>query len=244
MKKNLLYCAFLLASSLLYGQDIGLRMGVLGSTAIPTQIDSGSTGKIIPTFSIGASSYLWRNERFGVLLDIIYAKKSASYGSYIGRIDTSLWVTFGATQVFLDTHIEGPVKGRMDIQYLDIPVQFAYFPLKGFSLMAGGIISPMIAAKDTGTAIVYVGNDPKDPYNTVYQPFDNGKYIRKMDYGATAGLSYQFKSGIFVDVRVQRHFRSLYKKELFTDNGRKELKAYQTGGTVGVGYRLNWKNKG
>lgn len=244
MKKSL-FCLFFLIAISSFGQDFGVRFGVLASTAIPTKIDSGSTGNIIPTFSVGASSYLWRNKRFGVLLDVIYAQKSASYTSYIGRIDTSLWVDFSGTQVFLDTHIEGPVRGKSTLEYLDIPLQFAYFPTKGLSIMAGPMFSPLISGRDTGTAHIFVGNDPKNPYNEIDQKFDNFPYIRERDWGLTAGIAYQFRFGLFMDVRVQRHFRTLYRNELFSDNNRKVTKAYQTGFTLGIGYRIGgWKEKG
>ncbi len=215
-----------------FSQNIGIRAGIAAGAPIPTEIDSASTGTIIPSFSVGITGEVWRKGRFTVNTDLLYERQFSAYSSLIPRTDTTLIQNVLGIPTMVTTYFKGEVKGRMNLHYLTIPVQVNYFPIKNLKIMAGGYIAPLIAGQDTGLAHLVIGNN----FTTSDNNYDNFPSIKKLDMGITGGIGYDFPFGLFIDLRVNRAFKTLFPDSFFYENNQKVSKMHNTRATVGLGY--------
>jgi hypothetical protein len=239
MRKIFLFLLILGFEIYAFGQGaISLRMGAAAGAPIPTRIDSGSTGNFHPTWTIGLSSQGARFGHFGIGCDVIYTRKMASYGSFIPRTDTAIIQTVWGIPTLVNTYYQGEVKGRMNLHYIDVPIQLSYHVGERFRLMAGPSISFLIAGQDTGIAHIVVGNNFTESDNA----FNNWDYVRRMDIGWMGGFAYDFPFGLSLDLRLQRGFRNVYQDSFASTNPNASVKLYQTYGHFGISYPLfKWR---
>ena len=211
---------------------IGFRTGIVAGAPIPTQIDSGATGKPIPSYSLGLTVQVLKIGHFALTADVLYERKFSTYTSHIPRTDTTLVQNVLGFPTQISTYFTGDVKGRMNLHYLTIPIQANYYPTRRLKVMAGGYIAPLFAGQDTGLAHLVIGNN----FTTSDNHYDNFPSMRKMDIGVSAGIGYDFPFGLYVDLRMQRALKTLLPDQFFYDNNQKVSKMYNTSANLGVGY--------
>lgn len=215
--------------------SVGVRVGGIASAPVPTVLDSGSTGSLIPrpTFGITAQ-FQSACEHFGLSAGLYYSPKYATYSSLIPKTDTTVWQTVWGVPTMVQTFYKGSVSGRMNLHYLEMPLHASWFPWKSRKLRMdlGTSLSYLFAGNDTGTAKITIGND----FSKNESNFNNIDDIRRFEFGLSAGMSYTLWDRWFVQAHLQRSLRTLYDEDFFSKNGRPESKLYQTGLTAGVGY--------
>lgn len=114
---------------------------------------------------------------------------------------------------YVPTGYSGWVKGTFKNCYLDFPVFLAYKISEEFTLLAGPQLSYLIKGKNSGTADVAVGSNPKYPFTTVTNaPFDESNELNKWDYGIAFGSSFEATKRLFINLTGSIGLRSIYKK--------------------------------
>lgn len=114
------------------------------------------------------------------------------------------------------------------MHYLYLPITFKYYVSNNFSLELGGQIGYMLDAKgqfdankyNTAREYLYL-SDPKYTssysqldqalFESGYRNTDADNYYEKLDYGVTAGFSYYFQNGLYINARYYLGLQDVYK---------------------------------
>ena len=208
------------AQNIAYDIKAGANVGTPYSK--PTVNDSGKVG-IGPV--LGAFINYTFSKCFGVHAELSCAYKCASFQTFISG-DTNYPETILGKPYKIHTQYTGWVKGAFKNYYFDFPVFLAYKISEKFNLLAGPQISYLLKGKNTGTADVEVGVNPKYPYTTVDNaPFDESNELNKWDYSLACGTSYEATKRLFLNLTASYGLRSIYKKS-YTQAARKVRNIY------------------
>jgi hypothetical protein len=165
---------------------------------------------------------------------VFYARKVSTYESYVPKTETTVVQVVWGIPTAVKTSFEGTVKGKIDVQYYEVPLMLTFDPVKHLRLMAGGYFSQVIAGADSGHAKLVIGNN----FSNVNNYYDNYNGIKKADVGVMGGVSVLLPKGFHIDLRMQRGLRTFYKEGFLASQGQKEQKMFQTYAQVGVGYKF------
>ena len=238
MQKTLIFLLISVISVSLFAQEWGIRAGLNTFAPIPTQIDSGAKGSFYPFLYTGVYGKWHFSNHLGAQLGIDYNRKSAGYEAPLPQAETTVLVTiFGGQQQLVNASYRGDVKGRMNLHYVEIPLNFTA-TFGRWEAQLGTYYSRLIAGQDTGTVHIIIGN-PGVEFNRDTASFNNFSVINKNTFGLSAGLKYQFPIGIFIETRLMRSFQTLYTRTYMQSHPQNNKPLYMTGLQVGVGYRWN-----
>ncbi|MGD0710331.1 MAG: porin family protein [Bacteroidales bacterium] len=190
-----------------YGLKAGADCGTPYSK--PQAGDSGKVG-IGPVF--GAFISYTFSKFFSVHAELSCSYNNASFGTNISG-DTLYAETIAGKTYYIPTHYSGRVKGTFKNCYLDFPVFLAYKISEKFTLLAGPQLSYLFKGKNSGTADISVGTNPKYPFKVVNNaPFDESNELNKWDYSIAAGTAFEATKRLFFNLTGSVGLRSIYKK--------------------------------
>lgn len=114
---------------------------------------------------------------------------------------------------------------NVSLHYVNIPIMFKYYVSDNFSIELGPQLGFLMDASGSFDLFKY---NPSRKYisnyesNIEYELIQNGyvdnnyrNYYEKIDYGISAGISYNFENGMFLSGRYYFGLNDIYKK----DNG-------------------------
>lgn len=115
-------------------------------------------------FHVGAVAEIKFNEKFSIQPEVVYSAQGAK--ANIGNI-----------------------QGKVNLDYINVPILAKYYIVDGFSVEAGPQIGFLVKAEGKGTVDnVSVTNDIKDNFKST-------------DFGLGFGLAYDLPIGMFVNAR-------------------------------------------
>jgi len=156
MKKALLSAFAVLAlGTAAQAQEVnfGIKGGVNFATVGTDSDDEGFGSKT--AFHVGGIAEIKFSETFALQPEVVYSQQG-----YTRNGDESEW----------------------EMNYINIPVMFKYFPVEGFSLEAG----PQVG--------FFVGGESADGD-------DMGDRLKSVDFGVNGGLGYELPVGVFFQAR-------------------------------------------
>lgn len=118
---------------------------------------------------------------------------------------------------------------NVSLHYLNVPLMFKYYVSDDFALEIGPQVGFLVDAK--GDFDLYRYNEAREYLNQPNSPidqalFENGyrskdhkDYYESIDYGISAGLSYNFKNGLYISGRYYYGLQDVYK----ADNGYEKI---------------------
>lgn len=133
------------------------------------------------SFHIGFFTSFKITDRLSIQPEIQYSSQGADY-----------------EYTFSEADLQGSEDGELRFQYLNLPVMFKFDIAKGFFVQAGPQAGYLAHSKQVTNYI------EKQEGNIVYQDYSSRnlrKFTNEIDYGVTAGIGYQFKDGLFAEVR-------------------------------------------
>lgn len=222
----------------------GIRAGA--SFGIPAgAIPDGASGLPMPALALGLFySYKFTPKwslQIGAETYSMKAKFETPYEQfeYIGNIEKYINGNVNSSRVdtvFLDkATVEG---GRFNNRYLAVPVTAQYHFNKGWSITFGGYVAYNFKKEMIGTAKdIYFGDKTNPDYSLKVNgtmPFDESHQIKDWDFGLNVGGSYELKSGINFDVRINAGMTDFFVKEFTAPPSAYHNVVIQTT----VGYRI------
>ncbi|WP_121966609.1 porin family protein [Myroides sp. N17-2] len=106
-----------------------------------------------------------------------------------------VYTTMGGKLESIDLPFTTSYSGKVNMNYIAIPVMAKYFVTEGFNIQAGPQFS--FAVKTEGEVNGKTG--------------DIGSLVNKFDLGINAGLGYDFKNNLFIDTRVNFGLIDVFK---------------------------------
>ncbi len=201
---------------------------------LPQKSMEGASGTPIIGLNAGSGYTFKLSEKFSLIPELYFSFKGVDYSSTYTR-DTMVNITImgipGAVPSYYTAHVEG----KMNFHYLDLPILVA-FKAKKTQLLFGPYISQIIAGKDEGSVRVMIGDGGF--YDDYYQDFNNNSFVNKTDFGFILGSIVPIFSQVFLEMKVSRSIKPIYKKGFFSSNGNPENNLFNTYLHLSIAYKF------
>jgi hypothetical protein len=122
----------------------------------------------------------------------------------------------------------GSIKNTTKLSQISVPVMIKYFIIPELSLNLGASVNFNVAAKDKTKTTV------GDQSETITTDLKDNDYLKTVQVGALAGVTYYIVKGFFVDARYNYYFGKMVDQKVATDPEYKNMSAIQ----LGVGYKF------
>jgi hypothetical protein len=189
--KKIITALFLLSGLLTTQAQSKVRFGLKGGLNISTLTVSGATvaGDISPKvgFHIGGLLAIPVSDRFEIHPELLYSNQGYIYTEKKGGSD---------------------LRSVGNINYLAIPVMFAYYPIKKLSVEIGPQISFLLSHK---AKVSYSSFDPSEvDFNNV--SVDYASTTQSIEVGLNVGLGYKISQNVFASGRYNFGISQANKK--------------------------------
>ncbi len=193
--------------------ETGIKAGVNMSSLAGGNAQNSKVGlQVGGTIEIPLSFY----KKFSVQGELLYAVQGYKGADY--------------DQIDIDTkEVKETLKLEdVTMHYLYLPITFKYYVSDNFSVELGGQIGYMLDAKgqfdankyNTARQYLYYSDPKYTPsysqldqalFESGYRSTDPDNYYEKLDYGVTAGFSYYFQNGLYINARYYLGLQDVYK---------------------------------
>jgi opacity protein-like surface antigen len=192
--------------------QFGLYAGANTGAPIPKTVVEGSKGDLGTNFRGGLMAKYNFTNRFGVIGECGYARKTASFSSPVKDqyIEQTFVVGDGAGGFItgvIQTTFSGDTQGSFDLNYLESALLAEYKITNRLSLDFGVFAADLVKGKNDGVATnVRIGNNV--PFAD--QAFDNSAELNRFDYGWVGGIGFKMVDNIQLNVRYATGTPSIY----------------------------------
>ncbi len=206
---SLMFCALFVMHFFLVGQSnkqgVDIFLGGQYGGPIPSKMKDSTSGNALFSPKIGYRFFCHLSKKIAISSGFSFSKKGASYEQSLKK-DTIVDIGFGV----IPTFYTATVKGKMELWYLDMPINLGFVLSNKQWVGIGFNTSFLISGFDKGVVDVNVGYGGFADFS---EKFNNYSNIQKIDFGANFMYKYQFLKQFFASIEVYRSFVGLYKNQ-------------------------------
>lgn len=146
-----------------------MKFGVKGGANFANLVgDDVEDADMRISFHIGGVAEFMLSDKFSFQPELLYSSQGAKSEYNDGVFD---------------------VKGKVTLDYLNLPLMGKFYVAEGFSVQAGPQIGFLLAANS------------EVEYDDISTEDDVKEFIKNIDFGVNLGLGYKLPSGLFFDAR-------------------------------------------